>query len=184
MKKKKGSLHNFSGNFVLKNLRIFSSLRGELFLEVCICVFLHFYRLSDASSSTLFILHSQVCVGGSCIDADFLSLDVLCSVSGKCSNGVCWDANRRRLSNDIWLSWGSDRRLRASHSSTLASMAAAAAAAAAISLNIPEQQMIRYLPGDANRMFYHHLVLFHWLEGSRWAIANPDHEGEEDTTRC
>ena len=43
MKKKKGSLHNFKDNFVQKNLKIFSSLRGELFLKVFICVFLHFY---------------------------------------------------------------------------------------------------------------------------------------------
>ena len=43
MKKEKGSLHKFKENFAQKNLKIFSTLRGELFLEVCICVFLHFY---------------------------------------------------------------------------------------------------------------------------------------------
>ena len=58
-------------------------------------------------------------------------------------------------------------------------MAAPVPAAVVAGLNIPESQVLRY---DVNHapLYYRHKILFHQIEGSRWIVADADHEVEED----
>ena len=55
----------------------------------------------------------------------------------------------------------------------------AGAAPIAAGLNIPEAQILRFDPAHAP-LTYRHKILFHQIEGSRWIVADADHEVEED----
>ena len=68
------------------------------------------------------------------------------------------------------------------HAFAQEAMAAAAVAAPRV-LNIAERQVLRFFANDPAGLAYHHRILFHQVEGSRWVVGTPDGEVEEDDFR-